>query len=324
MKKIIFYISIAIFTFLTVHFFFSSDKKLKNVSRADKIGIVKEIKEIKIKNVKNPLNVSIEEYFDNYILAFRINENESSYIGISFLDKNFEEIGDFKKIDVESDKAQDPRIFKFKNDYFLIYNDVLPIEHFARAMHLAKINLKNFIIDYRTVLDQHIKAVEKNWVPIISEDTNLLLAYKLMPHKVMQLQDLKKNSLKHLIFPNMSFSRFFWKWGTPRGGTPAKVVDGEYLAFFHSSYGKSKKSKTYVMGAYTFDAKAPYKVRKVSSFPIILNNSKKTRVYFPTGFVVKKENDKDIIYLSYGENDKNSKIAVIDKEKLFENMKKVY
>ncbi|KKL16195.1 hypothetical protein LCGC14_2498010 [marine sediment metagenome] len=121
---------------------------------------------LKIKNVKNPLNVSIEEYFDNYILAFRINENESSYIGISFLDKNFEEIGDFKKIDVESDKAQDPRIFKFKNDYFLIYNDVLPIEHFARAMHLAKINLKNFIIDYRTVLDQHIKAVEKNFPDI--------------------------------------------------------------------------------------------------------------------------------------------------------------
>jgi len=323
MKKIFFYISIAIFTFLITHFFFSSDKKLKNVSKADKIGIVKEIKDIKIKNVKNPLNVSIENYSDNYILAFRVNENKSSYIGISFLDKNFNEIGNFKKIDVQTTSAEDPRIFKFKNDYFLLYNDKLPIEHFSRAMHLAKINLKNFNIDYKTVLDQHLKIVEKNWVPIIAQD-NLLLAYKLMPHKIMQLEDLKKNSLKHLIFPNTSFSRFFWKWGSPRGGTPAKIVDGKYLAFFHSSYGKSKKNKTYVMGAYTFDVKAPYKVRKVSSFPLILNSSKKARIYFPTGFVVKKENDKDMIYLSYGENDKDSKIAIIDKEKLFANMKDVY
>ncbi|NGX34706.1 MAG: hypothetical protein K1060chlam1_01059 [Candidatus Anoxychlamydiales bacterium] len=323
MKKIIFYISLGIFTFLISNFFFKADKKLKNIAKADTIGIVTEIKNIKIKNVKNPLNASIEEYFDNYILSFRIDENNSSYIGVSFLDQNFEEIGHFQKIDVQTNSAQDPRIFKFKNDYFLLYNDKLPIEHFARAMHLAKINLKNFIIDYKTILDQHIKTVEKNWVPIIDQK-KLLLAYKLMPHKIMQLDDLKKNSLSHLIFENMSFSRFFWKWGTPRGGTPAKKVDDEYLAFFHSSFGKSKKNKTYVMGAYTFEAKAPYRVTKVSKFPIILRNFKNTRVYFPTGFVIKKENNKDMIYLSYGENDKTSKIAVIDKEKLFENMKEVF
>ncbi|NGX63309.1 MAG: Lipoyl synthase [Candidatus Anoxychlamydiales bacterium] len=196
-------------------------------------------------------------------------------------------------------------------------------EHFARTMYLAKINRYTFEIDYKTPLDQHIKAIEKNWVPFISED-NLLLAYNLVPHKILQITDLKSNSLKHLVFPNMCFSRFFWKWGEPRGGTPAKLIGDEYLAFFHSSFGKNKKKMFYVMGAYTFQKDPPYKVTKVSKFPILLGPTKKTRVYFPTGFVVKKENDKDIIYLSYGENDQISKIAIIDKEKLFENMQKVY
>jgi len=323
MKKYLFYISIAILSFLCSYYFFSTPKLLRNIQRADKLQIVKGVKEIKIKNVDNPINASIDEFFDNYILAFRVNENNSSYIGLSFLDENFEEIGLFKKIDVMSKTAEDPRIFKFKNDFFLIFNDKLPIEHFARTMYLAKINRYTFEIDYKTPLDQHIKAIEKNWVPFISED-NLLLAYNLMPHKIMQITDLKSNSLKHLVFPNMCFSRFFWKWGEPRGGTPAKLIGDEYLAFFHSSFGKNKKKMFYVMGAYTFQKDPPYKVTKVSKFPILLGPTKKTRVYFPTGFVVKKENDKDTIYLSYGENDQISKIAIIDKDKLFENMQKVY
>lgn len=29
--------------------------------------------------------------------------------------------------------------------------------------------------------------------------------------------------------------KYQWKWGVLRGGTRAELVDGEYLAFFHSS-----------------------------------------------------------------------------------------
>jgi len=58
------------------------------------------------------------------------------------------------------------------------------------------------------------------------------------------------------------------------------------------SIGKHTKNKTSGMEAYTFETKASYRVTKVSKFPIILDNIKKTRIYFPTGFVVQKENDK--------------------------------
>lgn len=323
MKKILISFLVAALC-IKVLFFFSYPKLLRNVKKADKIGIVKEIKEIKIKNVLNPINACIEEYKDNtYLLSFRINEKTSSYIGLTQLDKNFNEIKDYTKIDTLTKTAEDARIFKYNNDYFLMYNDQLAIEHIYRTMHLAKLNEALNKIEYKTSLDLHIKPVEKNWTPFIYQN-KLFLTYNLMPHKIMYLPNPKKNDLKHLVFSAKdSYTRFYWDWGSPRGGSSPKLVDGEYLSFFHSFIGKNKNKKYYVIGAYTFLAHPPYKITKVSSFPIVFGNNKKTRIVFPTGFVIKNENGKDFIYLSYGENDTKSKIAVIDKDKLFEYMKKV-
>jgi len=325
MKKKIFFSLLLVVCLLRLLYFLSYPKILRKINKADKIGIVKTIKEIKIQNIKNPINACIEDYKDNkYILSFRIVEKSSTFIGISFLDQNLNEIKNYKKIDTKSTASEDARIFKFNNDYFLIYNDLMPIAHFCRTIHLAKLNDQTLEIEYKTILDQHIKTVEKNWSPFIYQN-KLFFTYKLIPHKTMELKDPSINNLKHYIFPNNPcYSRFFWKWGKPRGGTPAKLLDGEYLAFFHSCFGKKKKKKLYVMGAYTFQACPPYKITKVSKFPLIFANNKKTRIYFPTGFVIKNENGKDLIYLSYGENDQISKIAIIDKEKLFENMQSVY
>lgn len=323
-KKIIISLLFGIFV-IRILYYLSYPKILREVDKADKIGIVKDVKEIKIKNITNPINACIEDYKDNkYIVSFRINDNASSYVALTFFDQNFNEINTFNKIDLGTKTAQDARVFKYQNDYFLIYNDKLPIEHLCRAMHIAKLNDQTNKIEYKTILDLHIQLIEKNWTPFIFQN-KLFLAYSLVPHKIMEMQDPSKNNLKHWLFTNNPcYTRFFWKWGEPRGGTSAKLVDGEYLGFFHSNFGKNKKKKFYVMGAYTFQAHPPYKVTKVSKFPIIFGKNKKTRVYFPTGFIVKKENGKDYIYLSYGENDSTSKIAIIDKEKLFENMKKVY
>lgn len=324
MKKLILILFASIIILTTLFFNLFDTKNLHKIPKADAIGIIKNVKEIKIKNVSNPLNASIEDFENNYILTFRIQKNKFDYIGLTFLNQNLEEIGEYKKIDTHTLSSQDPRIFKYQNEYFLIFNDKLDIKHdFYRTMFLAKLNLQNFKIEYKTSLDQHIKMVEKNWVPFTYEN-KLFLAYGLMPHKILEVIDTKKNNLKHLVFENNPcLSRFYWKWGEPRGGTPAKLVDNEYLAFFHSSFGKKKKSKYYVMGAYTFQANSPFKITKVTKFPILFGNIKKTRVYFPTGFCIKKENDKTMIYLSYGENDKTSKIVIIDKEKLFENMRLV-
>jgi hypothetical protein len=53
---------------------------------------------------------------------------------------------------------------------------------------------------------------------------------------------------------------FCWNYGELRGGTEAKLVGDEYLAFFHSQGTiHSRSSITYWMGAYTFTRKAPFR-----------------------------------------------------------------
>jgi hypothetical protein len=53
---------------------------------------------------------------------------------------------------------------------------------------------------------------------------------------------------------------FCWNYGELRGGTEAKIVGDEYLAFFHSQGTiHSRSSMTYWMGAYTFTRKAPFR-----------------------------------------------------------------
>ncbi len=321
MRSKLLFLSVLFMTGSFLYYYFSFPKELKKVPLSEKKGLVLDIKNINLKNI-NPVNTSIEKYLNNdYIIAYRIREKNSDFIGIAILDENFKVKKEPIKIDVKSTKAEDPRIFKYKNEYFLLYNDILPIKHYCRVMKIAKLT-KDFKVEYQTSLDLHIKPVEKNWVPFV-KDNKLLLSYNLMPHKVMELEDTRKNSLIHYTYENNPcFSRFFWDWGEPRGGTPAKLVNGEYLAFFHSCFGKKKK--WYVMGAYTYQANPPYKVTKVSKYPILFGKIKNTRIVFPCGFIEQKENNKNLIYVSYGENDSISKIVVIDKEKLYESMQKVY
>jgi predicted GH43/DUF377 family glycosyl hydrolase len=123
-----------------------------------------------------------------------------------------------------------------------------------------------------------------------------------------------------------------WLWGEMRGGTPAlyiKSMDG-YLAFFHSS-GKltSSFTLTYVMGAYIFNKLPPFHIKYISREPLLhstmINETLKWAykavdyIIFPMSYIIKN----DIIYLSYGKNDLSSWILKLDKNKLFQNLKKV-
>jgi len=166
-----------------------------------------------------------------------------------------------------------------------------------------------------TYLEKSYFLWQKNWAPFISDDT-LLLSYTLHPHEV--------------IYPNLltgecylsykTFGTINWKWGTLRGGTPAQLVDGEYLAFFHSSSSTDSPNGytwTYYMGAYTFSVEPPYQITHISAKPIISpefysSSEAIKKVIFPGGFV-----DADpFIYIAYGRDDHEIWIATIDKKAL--------
>ena len=121
------------------------------------------------------------------------------------------------------------------------------------------------------------------------------------------------------------------QWGAIRGGTPARLIDNQYLAFFHSSF-RERGKVWYVMGAYTFEAFPPYKVTAISAQPILFdgiyntkaeNTAKKgLRCIFPAGFVEGYDKE-DVFYLSCGENDCATKIITISKRNLLSSLKKV-
>ncbi len=84
-----------------------------------------------------------------------------------------------------------------------------------------------------------------------------------------------------------------WKWGTIRGGTPPVLFGNELWTFFHSSLPLATKyRRRYFVGAYSFEAQAPWRVTGVTQRPLLAASDEdewwpqKPLVVFPCGAVL--------------------------------------
>ncbi len=322
--------------------------QLRNVPFAEASGIVLGTKTIPIRNVLAPYNGCIfkNENGPGYHLLFRYDQFNSShfpapfysYIGIVNLDDKFEQTDqEFKKIDTHSRYSEDARIVKVGKQYFISYNDVQPHSFHCRSMRIAHLNLEDSSIAYSTNLDLQLHHIEKNWTPFeyVGENNQprLVFEYYLSPHKLLELPDPRINHFNHLIFPeDPSPPRLPWqdRWGHPRGGTPPQKIGDEYLGFFHSTFRDKEDVIWYLVGAYTFEAKPPFRMTAISEFPILFEGvydtphtntaSHDKRVLFPAGFVMEERDGKQLIQLSCGENDSSVKLITMDRDALLKNM----
>lgn len=325
----------------------------KKVEFGDRNGIVLGVKNISIRGVEHPYNASIVKYGDTkYLMSFRYDvlpsnkkEKPQRRIGIAEFHSDFTQTEkEFAVVDTKSPFSEDARLFVFQGDYYLIYNDLIDVKEGQewRSVHLGKLNLTDFSLEFITNLDQKSKRLEKNWVPIVHKESDgkeqLYLGYDINPHTILKLNDPKKNEIEHQILPESAplYDISWWTWGLPRGGSPSLLVGKEYLAFFHSSFRKPGKNIRYwyVMGAYTFEPQAPFRVSQFSKEPILFSDlystppdtkfvDKHRRVVYPSGFVEGHENGRDVFYVSIGENDCATKIVTIDKERLYQSLKPV-
>lgn len=320
--------------------------KLQNIPFAEEEGVVLGVKKIDIKNVVAPYNPSIIKQNDHYLMFFRydiIDINSptgmKSYIGAVKLDKDFNQMEEYQVIDTKSDYSEDPRALYIGEDLYVSYNDIIPDTNFCRSIHIAKLT-KDLKTEFITDLDIDFQSVEKNWVPFEHDDKGkkkMFFEYYINPHKIFHLENLKTNSILRIPIPKkISNQKLFWSehWGIIRGGTPAKKInDNEYLSFFHSSFVCKNGFAWYVAGAYTFENTYPFKITRISNYPLLFKDIysspiKNTadfgkRVLFPCGFVLEKKGDKELIHVSCGENDSSIKIITIDKKKLFESFKRL-
>jgi predicted GH43/DUF377 family glycosyl hydrolase len=189
-------------------------------------------------------------------------------------------------------------------------------------------------------LRYHPQKVEKNWVPFVYKDhsgSDVYFVYSLNPYKILRLARSGNGAIEE-PFIQSEKKNLVWesKWGKICGGTPALLVNDEYLTFFHSSFW-SHDIKWYVMGAYTFNKTPPFQIKRISMSPILFKKMYHTpmnhnvwfrpwqefRVVFPGGFVESKENQKDVIHLAYGENDSGLCILTLDKGLLLNSLQNI-
>ncbi len=305
--------------------------------------IVTSTKRIYLPEYPGAHNPSLIKFNQNYILTFRYQPDRSSqywvsYIGVQLLNENFEPIGKAQLLDSRvynndtPSQSEDARIFAFEGKNYLVFNDNIEFENpnywERRDMYIAELFVENnkFQLGYPLRLVHNAKyrhtLWQKNWSPFIWEG-NLMFSYSINPHEVL-LSNLKNGSCQACFITEKSIQ---WDYGPLRGSTPAQMVDGEYLAFFHSGRIMSSLSSEnrelwhYFMGAYTFSAEPPFELTSISPAPIdapsfYTYSSYFKRVIYPGGFVV----DGSKVYLAYGKDDSEMWIATVDLQALKDSM----
>ncbi len=320
--------------------------RLSGVPYGEDLKIVLAVKEVNVRNVTAPYNPSLIESSSGYDLFFRydvINPKLehapfSSRIGVVSLNHQFEQGNrEFTRIHLQSEYADDPRVITIGDQLYLFCNRLDESYPKCRFMCAASIDRDTYAVNYSTILNMNLHWVEKNWSPFVyaGEDQipRLFLEYRINPRKLLELPNPQINELKNVTVPaEAAYLTLSWteKWGQISGGTPAKNIDGEYLGFFHSWFTDENRLTWYVMGAYTFNANPPFNLTGISKYPILFKGIYETpfintactdkRVIFPSGFVLEKQMDRDLIHLSCGENDCNVKIITLDKEQLLKSI----
>jgi predicted GH43/DUF377 family glycosyl hydrolase len=318
---------------------------LKDIPLADRLGIITLVTDVSIPGIKAPYNPAIIAHEEGYLMFFRYDHyhykqfekyrvNLGSNIGCVKLNHQFCPISESMLVKTNSHFSEDPRVIKKDQNIYLLYNELVPANRYARIMKLALINPESYQPENIWTLDQGIQSIEKNWIPFVTEENILHFIYNIYPHKVLKASKSDTLQLDFLSSDIQSLMQNIpWnpEWGNIlHGGTPAILVHGEYLAFFHSKFIDDRKITWYVMGACTFNSSPPYNVTSISQFPLIFRNiysmehsemaNPNLRAIFPTGIEVENSNGKIFIHVACGENDSGIKLITVDYEKLKENM----
>jgi len=317
--------------------------QLQNIPHADEEGALLSVHDIEIPDVKAPYNASILKQGDYYSLFFRYDIPVSgekvpfhSYVGCAQFDKDFSLVRPYLTFDTLSNYSEDARAIAIDDQNLIIYNDSIG-NHKGRGIRKAQIDIETGQVESILCFKQINFNIEKNWIPFAPDGKTLHLIYSISPHKVLKLLSPDKPVLEPVAQPDemsiLSFADWPKQWGYPKGGTPPQLVDGEYLSFFHSSFTDSKGIVWYIMGAYTFEPQAPYRITKISKYPILFNNAystphqntapKNVRSLYPAGLVLENRDGKGLIHLSCGENDSTVKILTFDKEAFMKTLKPV-
>lgn len=300
---------------------------------------------VHIPEYPNAFNPSILQWQDRYLLSFRVIPDRKAsfngHLGVVWLDAHFQPIGPAQLLDTRElfpdipSRSEDARLITVGPHLYIIYSDNTEpkISRGGFRVYVAELVLEG---SYFQLKQPECLAVfegesrdrrEKNWVPFDYQG-ELLLAYSLNPHLIFH--PLRGLGACETI--SSSTSSIQWNWGALKGGTPALLDGGEYLAFFHtwkkmsSIHSDGKPSAHYFMGAYRFQAEPPFALTAISPEPIVAKGFYTGAQYkpywgpiqaiFPCGYVM----DDQFIWVAYGRQDQECWLVKLDKKGLLDSL----
>jgi predicted GH43/DUF377 family glycosyl hydrolase len=334
--------------------------QFQGVPLADASGIVLGVKRISVPLTIQGYNPSIVATKKGYILACRddllwVPRIQNTFpikqvqIVLMRLNSRFQMVQRAVSLDLAVSHAEDPRLFYVGDRLFLCYNSfslgMTPVSRAVaaacpRRMALAEIDPQTLLVTKNMKLGYWAQPWEKNWVPLVYTDSkkkpNVYFVYSANPFTVLKLEKPITGAIERPAFFVEPSKKLMWedRFGTIRGGTPAIKIGSEYLTFFHSCFEANYK-KWYVFGAMTFAGKPPFRIQKISQYPILFRRMystkstlrtwwyprKRLKVTFPSGCVLSKSNGREVIYLVIGENDSGMKLITLDTKKLLNSLR---
>jgi len=321
------------------------------------IEVNKSITGIKIlpKNLENyyEYNASITSYKDKYLMIYRAAKKLCSETKLNspakcqnmfydnkffaiFLDKNLNVISAPKEISAKLPNCfdnlcivNDARLIKFKNNYYIIYNN--NIEDVIANMNIAKLEItdNDIKITQTSKISLPFKPLraEKNWAPLVLKD-HLFLIYSIEPETITLDLDPETG-----LCQTASYNKFNsgYSFGNLRGGTNF-IETGkkdEYFAIVHSvvNFYNNKNilsKKYYITGITLTCAETGCKVAKLGYTPLLHDyvdpgNTSNLSAIFPEGLI---EQDNKLV-TSLGLNDKQIMLITLDKDKYIQNLAEV-
>ena len=302
-----------------------------NVPQADKNGLVLKAFPIKIDSNPNGYNPSIVQRDNGYFLVFRDHTFPKNSIYSAALNDCFQPIEKAHPMDTGRFPCEDPRLFLFHNKVHMMYMPESIMPFYGTTVELGTLDLLKEELTSNIRVQYQKRMVEKNWV-FFENDSSLYFVYSFNPFEILKLNPDMDGRVTQVVSEEKTKLDWESKWGNISGGTPAILVDGEYLSFFHSFFHKDGV-RIYALGAYTFEPTFPFRRKKISEYPIIWENMYRTpktphtsicnllwSVVFPGGFVEQVENGRNVINLVYGENDNGICVLTLDKECLLKSL----
>ncbi len=323
-----------------------SCERLNGLPFADDASIITRVTNIVIPEVPYAFNPSIVKRKGGYLLAFRddpLNQAPpmiQSRAGLIQLHPDFSPDGPITYVNTGNNHSSDPRLFHYDGKLFTLSNHLTHVsDTYLCHLDISCLDPKNLETISVTHLQNPETPREKNWTPFVYTDkkgnSDLYLIYTFNPMTVARFVRPFTGKLEPFVSlgPKLPLA---WEnnWGQVRGGTPALLIDDEYVAFFHTYFYQQNKY-WYVFGALTFEKEPPFRIKKISPYPILFHSMFKANTYpgwwferggygknveYPSGFVEGEENGREVFYVVCGENDRAITLLTIDKMKLLSQL----